>query len=160
MAQAARRSPTGRGLSRLRPQRRVWGQSAKGRPHASAPKLTARRAGSNWVAASCVFNAFPHKWCKVANSRPWNILDFCIGQQNLEQSAAQNMVGIGVDPPASAVETHHRHKDGHPADVPYDLGEPRHLYGHRPFIWKKDLQCCSSEPHALFTGSKGWEDTV
>jgi len=65
----------------------------------------------------------------VVQGRKLSPLEFCIGQQNLEQHAAQNMVGIGIDPPASAVEAYHRHKDGHSADEPYDLGEPRHLYG-------------------------------
>ena len=38
------------------------------------------------------------------------------------------MVGIGVNPPVSAVEAYHQHKDDHSADVLYDLDESRRLH--------------------------------
>ena len=64
----------------------------------------------------------------VVQGRKLSPLEFCIGQQNLEEHAAQNMVGIGIDPPALAVEAYHRHRDGHSTDAPYDVDEPRHLH--------------------------------
>ena len=64
----------------------------------------------------------------VVQGRKLSPLECCIGQQNLEEHAAQNMVGIGIDPPALAVEAYHRHRDGHSTDAPYDVDEPRHLH--------------------------------
>ncbi|CAE7837306.1 unnamed protein product [Symbiodinium sp. CCMP2592] len=64
----------------------------------------------------------------VVQGRKLSPLEFCIGQQNLEEHAARNMVGIGINPPVSAVEAYHQRKDGHSADVLYDLDEPRRLH--------------------------------
>ena len=64
----------------------------------------------------------------VVQGRKLSPLEFCIGQQNLEEHAVRNLVGLGVDPPVSAVEAYHQHKDGRSADVLYDLDEPSRLH--------------------------------
>eukprot|EP00435_Cladocopium_sp_Y103_P050340 s1589_g15.t1 len=57
---------------------------------------------------------------RVVEGRKLSPVEFCIGQSVLEEVAAEQLWGLGVDPPPDAVAAYHQHKNGS-TSAPYNF---------------------------------------